>query len=73
MPNLERLPFASRVIGTGSAFPKNRVTNHDITQKVETSDEWIVERTGIRERRASTPETLTKQTPPLHFKPLLRP
>lgn len=44
-------PFASRITGTGSAFPKRRVTNQDLAQIVETNDEWIRERTGIRERR----------------------
>ena len=45
--------FASRITGTGSAFPKKCMTNHEISQRVETSDSWIVERTGIRERRVS--------------------
>ena len=47
--------FASRITGTGSAFPKTRLTNHEISKKVETSDSWITERTGIRERRVSQP------------------
>lgn len=41
----------SRIIGTGSSFPKRVVTNSDLEQMVETSDEWITERTGIKERR----------------------
>jgi 3-oxoacyl-[acyl-carrier-protein] synthase-3 len=40
----------SRVIGTGAALPDNIVTNQDIAKRVETSDEWIRERTGIRQR-----------------------
>ncbi|MCB2050137.1 MAG: ketoacyl-ACP synthase III [Novosphingobium sp.] len=36
--------------GTGSALPKQVVTNADLAGKVDTSDEWIVERTGIRQR-----------------------
>ena len=40
----------SVITGTGSALPKNCVTNADLAEKVDTSDEWIVERTGIRQR-----------------------
>lgn len=39
------------VAGWGSALPPRRVTNHDLAQTLDTSDEWIVERSGIRERR----------------------
>lgn len=41
----------SRIIGLGGYVPPRVVTNEDLTQWMETSDEWIVERTGIRERR----------------------
>lgn len=41
----------ARIIGTGSSVPKKVLTNHDIEKMVETSDTWIVERTGIKERR----------------------
>jgi 3-oxoacyl-[acyl-carrier-protein] synthase-3 len=41
----------SRIIGTGSYFPAQIRTNADLENMVETSDEWILERTGIRERR----------------------
>lgn len=40
----------SRILGIGMALPKNVVTNHDLAQKMETSHEWIVERTGIEQR-----------------------
>jgi 3-oxoacyl-[acyl-carrier-protein] synthase-3 len=40
-----------RIISTGSYVPENVITNTDIESVVDTSDEWIVERTGIRERR----------------------
>jgi 3-oxoacyl-[acyl-carrier-protein] synthase-3 len=36
--------------GTGSALPTRRVTNAELSERVDTSDEWIVERTGIRSR-----------------------
>lgn len=39
------------IIGTGSYVPENIVTNHDLEKIVDTSDEWIRERTGIEERR----------------------
>lgn len=41
----------SRILGTGHYVPSRTVTNHDLEKLVDTSDEWIVERTGIRERR----------------------
>ncbi|HEY7136736.1 MAG TPA: beta-ketoacyl-ACP synthase III [Acidimicrobiia bacterium] len=39
------------ITGVGTAVPTGRLTNHDLEQRVDTSDAWIVERTGIRERR----------------------
>ena len=40
----------SRIIGTGSYLPRNVVTNADLEQRMDTSDEWIRSRTGIRQR-----------------------
>ncbi len=40
----------SRIVGTGSYLPRNVVTNDDLAQRMETSDEWIRSRTGIRQR-----------------------
>lgn len=48
--------FEVRILGTGSYAPDNIVKNEDISKLVDTNDEWIVERTGIRERRVSTGE-----------------
>jgi 3-oxoacyl-[acyl-carrier-protein] synthase III len=46
------------IVGWGTAVPDGRVTNADLEARLDTSDEWIVERTGIRERRvASAGET----------------
>ncbi len=46
------------IMGTGSALPKHRVSNDELAQRVDTSDEWIVARTGIRFRHiASEGET----------------
>lgn len=41
----------ARIISTGSYVPENVITNNDLEQIVDTSDEWIIERTGIKERR----------------------
>lgn len=46
------------ILGTGSALPKHVVTNFDLEKIVDTSDEWIKERTGIQERHVMTTETL---------------
>lgn len=40
----------SVLVGTGSALPAHAVSNAELSERVETSDEWIVERTGIRSR-----------------------
>ena len=40
----------SVILGTGSALPPNRVTNYQLAERVETTHEWIVERTGIEAR-----------------------
>jgi 3-oxoacyl-[acyl-carrier-protein] synthase-3 len=40
-----------KIISTGSYVPENVITNQDLEKIVETSDDWIIERTGIRERR----------------------
>lgn len=47
-----------RIVGTGSALPQIEVDNKMLTEWVETSDEWIRERTGIGARRVSTGETV---------------
>ena len=39
------------ITGWGTALPEQRLTNAELEQRVDTSDQWIVERTGIRERR----------------------
>lgn len=45
----------ARITGTGSFLPEKRLTNDDLARLVDTSDEWIVSRTGIRERRLLSP------------------
>lgn len=44
------------ITGTGMYVPERVLTNDDLARMVETSDEWIVERTGIRERRIAAPD-----------------
>ncbi len=49
----------SVIIGTGSALPARRVSNAELAETVDTSDEWIVERTGIRFRHVAGPDETT--------------
>ena len=49
----------SVVTGTGSALPVRRVSNEELAQQVDTSDAWIVERTGIRFRHIAGPDETT--------------
>src|SRR5438046_707552 len=44
----------TNIAGTGSALPEKRLTNDDLSKLVDTNDEWIVQRTGIRERRVAS-------------------
>lgn len=46
----------TKIIGTGSYLPEQVRTNADLEKMVDTSDEWIVTRTGIRERRIAAPD-----------------
>ena len=47
------------IAGWGTAVPEGRLTNADLERRVDTSDQWIVERTGIRERRVAGPDETT--------------
>ena len=51
--------FAAGVLGTGSALPEKVITNADLAKLVDTSDRWITDRTGIRERRQAAPHETT--------------
>ena len=44
-------PYPVRIAGTGSYLPERIMTNRELEESVDTSDEWITSRTGIRERR----------------------
>ena len=52
----------ARIIGTGSCLPETVVTNDDLSKIMDTSDEWISSRTGIRERRLVKEETTTSMS-----------
>lgn len=49
------------IVGIGSYVPDNTVTNRDLEKKVSTSNEWIVTRTGIEERRQADEKTPTSK------------
>ena len=46
----------SRIVGTGSYLPKKILANADLEKTVDTSDEWIYTRTGIRQRHIAADE-----------------
>jgi len=50
-----------RVLGTGSSVPEKVLTNFDLERMVDTSDEWITTRTGIKERRIAAPSETTSK------------
>ena len=47
------------ILGTGHAYPEGILTNADLAEMVETSDEWITTRTGIKQRRKAAPHEYT--------------
>lgn len=49
----------SRITGWGMYVPETVITNHDLALRLDTSDEWIVQRSGIRERRMAEPHETT--------------
>ena len=51
----QRGELKARVVGVGSCAPDKRVTNAELEALVETSDEWIAQRTGIRSRHLLAP------------------
>ena len=64
-----RSVIRAHILGTGSYVPDRVMTNSDLTKLVETSDEWIVDRTGIRERHIAADNEVTSD---LAFKAALR-
>ena len=53
------LPRSTVILGTGSYAPKRIMTNHELAKMVDTSDEWIRTRSGIRERRIAAADEFT--------------
>jgi len=51
--------ISAGILGTGTALPEKVITNHDLEKLVDTSDQWITERTGIKERRQAGPSQTT--------------
>jgi 3-oxoacyl-[acyl-carrier-protein] synthase-3 len=51
----------ARILGTGHSYPEGILTNADLATMVETSDEWITTRTGIKQRRKAAPGEYTSQ------------
>jgi 3-oxoacyl-[acyl-carrier-protein] synthase III len=49
------------ILGTGHSYPKGILTNADLEKMVDTSDEWITTRTGIKQRRKAAPDEYTSQ------------
>jgi 3-oxoacyl-[acyl-carrier-protein] synthase-3 len=49
------------ILGTGTALPSKVITNADLEKMVDTSDQWITDRTGIKERRQAAPEETTSK------------
>jgi len=47
------------ILGTGAYAPEKVLTNADLERMVSTSDAWITERTGIKERRIAAPSEVT--------------
>src|SRR3954469_19232083 len=51
--------YGAIIAGTGSCLPEKRLTNEELSKMVDTNDEWIVQRTGIRERRIANSQEST--------------
>jgi len=49
----------ARIAGTGSYLPENILSNHDLEKMVDTSDQWIQERTGIKKRHIARDDETT--------------
>jgi 3-oxoacyl-[acyl-carrier-protein] synthase-3 len=51
--------YGAIIAGTGSYLPEKRLTNEDLSKLVDTNDQWITQRTGIKERRIAAPHEST--------------
>ena len=50
----------ARIVGTGSYLPPRIITNSELEKSLDTTDDWITSRTGIRERRIVDPSLIGK-------------
>jgi 3-oxoacyl-[acyl-carrier-protein] synthase-3 len=57
----KKMNIVARITGTGAYLPEKILTNQDLEQMVDTSDEWIVSRTGMKERRLAGPDEFTSE------------
>src|SRR5713101_3258048 len=53
------MSLRSQVVGCGAYLPERVITNHELASRLDTSDQWIRQRTGIGERRIAAPGELT--------------
>ena len=53
------MAYYSRLVGSGSYLPEKVLTNEQLAELVDTSDEWITERTGIKQRHIAAEGQLT--------------
>src|SRR5271165_6427657 len=53
------MAFRAQILGCGGYLPERIVTNAELATKLDTSDEWIVQRTGIRQRHIAAPGECT--------------
>jgi 3-oxoacyl-[acyl-carrier-protein] synthase III len=60
-PHSGKLRRTVSIVGTGSYLPEKRLTNAELSKMVDTSDEWITTRTGIKERRIAAKDETTSQ------------
>ncbi len=56
---LVETPFTARIVGCGSFLPARLVTNQELAQRVDTTDDWIVERSGIHQRHMAADGEMT--------------
>ncbi|HTS94103.1 MAG TPA: beta-ketoacyl-ACP synthase III [Stellaceae bacterium] len=66
------MPFRSVVVGCGGYLPEKIVSNAELAARLETSDEWIVQRTGIRQRHIAAAGELTSDLAVAAARPALR-
>ena len=59
LPSTVKVPRSASILSTGAYLPSRVLTNAELEKMVDTSDEWIVSRTGIKERRIAAENEYT--------------